>query len=243
MKKSITVLSLFLFTSIFSTNADAISRRGASILRNVKGTIRISGLKVISAYEKGPVTRRVVSHYDNLRRNLYRAVRAYNRIPRNDFSDPEVTRIGNLLRRLDAHLKILKKRVKAAADEEAKYKNMHFAFAKKYGRDQKYVKAIMILFNIEDRPDLDFLSTMLNDTGIKKDKKAAKRSWRTKRTTQTTVTETPFKKFVKNLETIAAACEGEFKGIRNIITYSHGKRSSYADWCKIIKKRDHRDIK
>ncbi|MBU1238761.1 hypothetical protein KKF84_05560 [Myxococcota bacterium] len=240
-RSSLLFFVLLVATLAWSPDADAISRNGARNLRSVKSTISIAGLKVVKAYESGPVTRRVTSHYDNLKRNLDRAVRTYNRIRGRDLRDPEVVKVGNVLRALMAHYNILKQRVESQGKVSAGHKNLHFAFKKLYA-NHNYFSVIQVLNTLKYSPAINSLAFMLNaGRAHKVNRKRGKRHkarWRDKDTAGDVPVSGAFTQFKANIETLKTACNGRFKGIQNHRHYSLSLNTKFGTWCMLVNESD-----
>jgi hypothetical protein len=238
LNSTITVASLFLAGMLFwGSPVNALSRRGKSNLRNVKSTIQITGLKVIKPYEKGPVSRAVTRHYKNLKSNLGRVIRTFNRIKGTDRNDPKVVRVGNLLRRLSIHFQIIKRRTKNKGASDQAAKNLHFAFKKRFG-GVKYSSIINKLNNINLDPKRDVLSFLLRAKPMAKARRRKRKSsWR-KSPGNSTAVGGPFAKFKAGILEIKTACNGRFRAIKNHRHYSMGISSEFGTWCILVNKSD-----
>jgi len=230
---SILFTAIILLTGSFEANA--ISRNGARYLRNAKSTVSISRLKVIKAYESGPVTRAVTSHYDNLNRNLGRAISAFNRIPRSDLGDPEVSAFGDKLRALSAHLNILKARVSRKSGNDKAEKDLFWAFKKQFSGN-KYREAVKRLHNIKESPNIDFLAFMLSGGGAKKRNKRNKKSWR--ENTPAAADNSMFMEWKATLNELKIACNGKYRNITNLRNWSHTFDTQFKTWCELVNDSD-----
>lgn len=233
-------LTVFIFIATMSTfasinDAEAISRNGARYLRSAKSTISISGLKVIKAYESGPVTRAVESHFKNLNSNLGRAISNFNRIPASDRGEPEVQQLGRQLKALSDHFQIIKARVSNKSGNDAAEKGLHFAFKKKYGSIQ-YQSVIKILNEINANPNYNALAFMLGKGATQKRKRNNKKSWREE--SSGGASSSAFADFKSKINTLKAACNGEFKGIKDHRHYSLSIETKFGTWCMLVNKSD-----
>ncbi len=217
--------ALFAVAISWSVPARALSRRGAMYLRNCESTLRIARLQVIKQYETAPVDDRIISHWKNLKRNLYRVIRTFNRIPAGDFSDPRVQQLKTRLMALEAHLKALDAHVKAHEAQVAALKKRFFAFQKKFGHGP-YVQAMQQLRNMQGKSAGRAIRSLLPRVRPLHPGE-----------TKVVLTNTDGKHFAQfrdHLLEIRKACTGEFRGLKNYSYYAHSFRSNYEAWCRMV---------
>ncbi|MBN2722829.1 MAG: hypothetical protein JXR95_02030 [Deltaproteobacteria bacterium] len=235
--KKLGISLVMLILTVWIGEAQAVSHHTLRHMRNAKGVVRISGLKVIKSYETGPVNRAVVAHYKNLESNLGRAISNYNRIPRRDLGDPEVRKFGNFLRALTAHLNILRTRVKNKSGADKAVKDLHFAFKKRFSTI-RYRKAIGILNQINLNPKSTALDYLLRGGGGPKvSRKVKKSNWRTGGAA-TSDNAAGFNDFRAAIREIQHGCNGKFRGVQNLRTWSHGIDTSFGTWCELVGKSE-----